>query len=476
MKHKAQILLLLSIFFLAFPFSSVEAQSASDVVWTSSISYFSTSTEPGVLTVVFYDGNNQYPSSGIPVNPKGSGEINIGSTTLSPDFKGSAVLQSSVPLSSITTQYAKTSSANYAKAFYAGFDASEAGEKFYLATVRSNGITDSTIGVQNVEASEITATLNFYERYTQTLAFSYEIDLPSSASYIARLPEVPTYPGGYFDGSLVITAVMKDDPGTPARVVATAVETQDSGRGVYSYKGIKEGSDVFYLPTAMCSYFNQTSYFAIQNIGDTAANVIVDYYDKNAVLVGSMPETEILPGAKLSTNPCEFGLLNGILGSAVVRSTNAVPIIAMGKVHTSNGLITAFTGMSGGSTQLAAPYVRWSPNTSTDYRTYIAVMNLGTEPATNIVANYYDASGNLVASHELATVDTPLAPFTKANTNPDSANALINGSFGYDGNGGAVEIISDQPISAVVRNAIWPTHISGIGIFGEDYNAVNVLP
>lgn len=476
MKYKLQILTLLSLLLFSLPITSVQAQSASDVVWTSSISYFSTGDESGVISIIFYDGTTQYTSSSIEVEPKGSGEINIGSTTLSSDFKGSAVLSSSVPVATVTTQFAKTSPSNYSKAFYSGFDISEAGEKFYLATVRSNGITDSTIGVQNVETFEITATLNFFDRFTQTLAFSYVVDLPSNAAYIARLPEVPTYPGGYFDGSLEITATMKSDPGTPARVVASAVETQDSGRGVYSYKGTKEGADTFYLPTAMCNYFGQTSYFAIQNIGDESATVIVDYYNKSAELVGSSPVKLILPGAKWSTNPCDFNLLSSTLGSAVVRSTNSVPLIGMGKVSSASGLITAFNGLSSGSTDLAAAYVRWAADPATNYRSFIAVMNLGTEAATNVVANYYDANGNLIASHQLASIAHPLAPFTKVNTTPDSAGATINGSFGYDGNGGAVEIISDQPISAVVRNAIYPTHISGIEIFGEDYIAVNALP
>jgi hypothetical protein len=54
------------------------------------------------------------------------------------------------------------------------------------------------------------------------------------------------------------------------------------------------------------------------------------------------------------------------------------------------------------------------------------------------------------------------------------AGALTNGSFGYDGNGGAIEIISDQPIVVIVRAQISPKNIGGINVFAEDYNALEV--
>ncbi len=103
-------------------------------------------------------------------------------------------------------------------------------------------------------------------------------------------------------------------------------------------------------------------------------------------------------------------------------------------------------------------------------------MNLGSQNATNIKVYYYDANGTRLAVHTIASASNPLAPYTKANTNPAAAGALRNGSFGYSGNGGAIEIISDQPVVALIRAAIWPNNIRGIDIFGEDYNALTVTP
>ena len=473
MKRLFSFIAIATILLFFAPAFEVQAQNASDQAWSSTITYFNVSDTDGTITVIFYDGTTSYTSDPISVAAKGSGDVNIGSTALGSDFSGSAVLSSSVPIVSLSSQYSDNDPSGYSKGFYTGFSVDDAGDTFYLATVRANGITESTIGVQNVETFDIVVTLDFYERYSMALSFSYEATLGPNEAYVAKLPDVPTYPGGIWDGSLVISAVAASDGVSPGRVVATALETQDSGYGVYSYEGAKEGASTFYLPSAMCEYSGQTSYYAIQNIDDTPAFVVVDYYNMNGDLVGSMPSTTVQPGAKLSTNPCSKSLLVGQKGSAVVRSTNDVALIAMGKINTANGLITAFSGIASGSTHLAAPYIRMSPDPELNYDTYIAVMNMGTVAAQNIVANYYDADGNLVAQHVLATAGNPLQPFTKVNTNPLAANALTNGYFGYDG-GGALEIISDQPIVALVRAAIYPTHIKGIYIFGEDYNAISI--
>lgn len=473
MTKKITLLFLLLVVVLGISTTPANAQ-ATDATWISSITYFVPGDDPGKLSVIFYDGTSSYTSPEIDVTGKSSGEINIGSTSLSENFKGTAVLSSSVPVASVTTQFEENNPLGFSTGFYTGFTKEDAGSTFYLSTVRANGLTSSSIGVQNVEDVAITATLNFYSVFTGNLAFKKVVELQPGAGYVSKLREIPEFSGSIFDGSLVVTAVRSDDLTTPANVVASAVETQDNGYGVYSYQGVKEGSTKVYLPTAMCEYQEQTSYFAIQNLGTSTADVKVDYYDFNNNFVGSTPIQKISKGAKWSTNPCTYNLLEQQKGSAVVTSTNGVPLTAMAKINTTDGLITAFSGLPAGSTHIALPYVRWSDNTSTKYSSYIAVMNLGTTNATNIIAHYYDADGTLIKTHTLASTSNPLGPSNKANTNASMANALTGGEFGYASNGGAVEIISDQPVAVVVRNAIYPTNIPGINIFGEDYVGIRV--
>ena len=417
-------------------------------------------------------------------------------------FAGSAVLSADVPIVATYVQYSKNETASYSRVFYSGFDESKAGSTFYLPTVRANGVTTSTVGVQNVESFEITATLDFYAVGASSPTFTHEQDIKPNASYVSALPDIPEYPGGSFDGSLVVNAAEKGEPSTPGRVVASAQETQDNGRGVFGYEGSKEGATTAYVPTATCNRaaFQGTSYLAIQNAGSATAQVKVSYYDTAGTKVGEMPETPINEGAKLQTNPCQQSLLVNALGSAVVESTNGVPIIVIGKYATNDGLITAFTCESAGSLNVAAPYIRWAADPTTNYRAYIAVMNVGSGAATSIVARssrvpihvwaravpaarqiaagvarYYDASGTERGSETLASGGAPLGQFIKANTNPSTAGALIGGSFGISPFGGAVEIESDQPVVVLVRLTTNPSGLE-VATLGEDYNGAATAP
>lgn len=463
---------------LVIPGSWAGAQSATGQTWTSSITYYTPSDSAGNLSIVYYDGLTTYTAGPFAMNPHAAGSVSVGSTSGMPDgFAGSAVLSADVPIVATYVQYSKNETASYSRVFYSGFDESKAGSTFYLPTVRANGVTTSTVGVQNVESFEITATLDFYAVGASSPTFTHEQDIKPNASYVSALPDIPEYPGGSFDGSLVVNAAEKGEPSTPGRVVASAQETQDNGRGVFGYEGSKEGATTAYVPTATCNRaaFQGTSYLAIQNAGSATAQVKVSYYDTAGTKVGEMPETPINEGAKLQTNPCQQSLLVNALGSAVVESTNGVPIIVIGKYATNDGLITAFTCESAGSLNVAAPYIRWAADPTTNYRAYIAVMNVGSGAATSIVARYYDASGTERGSETLASGGAPLGQFIKANTNPSTAGALIGGSFGISPFGGAVEIESDQPVVVLVRLTTNPSGLE-VATLGEDYNGAATAP
>jgi len=474
----AVFIIVVFAFSLPGPMMNVFAQSATSQTWTSSITYYTPSDDSGSLSITYYDGSSSYSAGPYSMNPHAAGSVSVGSTSSVPDdFAGSAVLSADVPIVATYVQYSESETYDYSRVFYTGFDLDKAGSEFYLATVRSTGVTTSVIGVQNVEDFEITATLDFYAVGAASPTFTHVVDIKSKASFVSELSDVPNYPGGSFDGSLKITATKKGDSNTDGRVVASAYETQDSGRGVIGYEGSKEGATTVYSPTAACrrATFEATSYFAVQNAGDATATVKISYYDTAGTKVGETPLTSIGVGAKWQTNPCDQSLLVGALGSAVFESTNGIPIIVIGKYYSNDGLITAFTGEPSGGTQIAAPYIRWASDSSTNYRAYVAVMNIGSSPAVDIVAKYYDASGTLRGSETIASGGSPLNQFIKANTNPSSAGALVDGSFGLSPYGGAVEIESDQPVVVLVRLITNPSGLE-VSTLGEDYNGTVVAP
>jgi hypothetical protein len=184
------------------------------------------------------------------------------------------------------------------------------------------------------------------------------------------------------------------------------------------------GSNTVYLPSAMCQYgpSDQTSYFAIQNAASLAASVTIDYYNTSGAKVERQCRT-IQPGNKVSRNPCQTNSLVGVLGSAVINSTQ--PVIAIGKILADNGLVTAYVGQGEGFSSVAAPYIRWAADPAQEWRAFVAIMNVGGGPATNIRATYYDAAGNSYV-HNVATAANPLGKFIKRNTTAPDAGAPAN--------------------------------------------------
>jgi hypothetical protein len=271
-----------------------------------------------------------------------------------------------------------------------------------------------------------------------------------------------------FSGSATIEAT--------GRVVAAAQETDNVSRNAKAFEGLAAdagATQIFMASMACLAYSGQTSNYAIQNAGAADATVEIDFYDTTGALLDTATGITIGVGNKASVSPCSY-IAEGLAGSAVIRSTNGVELVAMGKIAGGGLSPTAFLGQSEGFTKVAAPYIRWIVDPTAGERANIAIMNVGAGDATNVVVNYYDASGALAGSETLASATSPLAQFIKANSNPESAGALdLNGNFGINPYGGAIEVQSDQPVVVVVRVAK-VVSFAGYTKFAEDYNGVSV--
>ncbi len=455
--------------------SATSAQYAADQDWTSAITYYTSSDVAGSMVVTYYGSDGTpYSTDPMPLLPHKAGSLWIGSVSTVPDsFSGAAVISADVPIVATYAQFANgAENANYGRMIYNSFEPGEAASTFYVPTILYEAFgSTSIVGVQNVESTSITARLSFYAVGNPTAVAVKDVVIPAQSSYIFGPSDITELSPG-FTGSLVITT---DETGG-GKVVAAAEETLDLGRAAYAFEGVAQGANLFYMPSMQCRAFSSKhiSYYAIQNAGSGDAVVTATYYDLNGNVVGTLAPTVVKEGGKLSTNPCLAGVPDGSWGSAVIESTGA-EIIAMGKVVASDGMMTAFVGQSGGATSLAAPYVRWSADPSAEFRTYIAVMNVGSAAAVDITATYYDGSGSPVGTEVLASGADPLPRFTKTNTNASTAGALTAdyGDFGIHPFGGAVQFTSDQPIVVLVRNQR-VVNLGTVTMFAEDYNAVTV--
>lgn len=476
----------LAVVLSTLSFAPVNAQSATSQTWDSSITYYTPSDTGGSLQISFYAEGSSTPITIDPITlqPHTAGSLYIGGVSeLGTSFGGSAVLSSSVYVIATYVQFAAGSAnSEYGRLLYSGFDQSEAASTFYIPTVlcKKFGST-SLVSIQNVESFEATVNVKFYAAGATTPTVNKDYDVPAQSTVLLPVQDSSKVglPEG-FTGSAVITAWKKGDTGTEARVVASAQETDDNGRGAYAFEGLGSGSNTVYMASMQCNAFSdqQISYYAVQNASlSQSASVSIDFYDKDGLLAGHMDPTSILAGGKLSVNPCNEGVSDGVYGSAVINSTGA-PIIAIGKVKSSNGVATAFVGQASGAKRIAAPYIRWAATPSSEWRTYVAIMNVGTGDATNVQCKYYDGSATLKATHNVAGTGNPLPRYIKRNTNANDGGALqTDGTFGLKSGsipgGGSIECTSDQDIVVVVR-AQRDVSLSGTSRFAEDYNGVSI--
>jgi hypothetical protein len=457
---------------------AVHAQSATAQAWSTAITYYTPSDTGGTLQIRYFQEGSATSIDAAPIvlSPHKAGSLFIGAVPgMTSTFKGGAVLEADVPIVATAVNIAGDA-ASYPRPLYSGFDPSQASPDFLIPTVlfeRFN--TNSLVSIQNVESTSINATLRVYAAGSATPAFEDTYAIPAQSAKLIAASDMGLATG--FTGSGTIEAT--------GRVVAAAQETDNSGRGAAAFEGLAAdaGATELYMASMQCRAFaGNTSYYAIQNAGTAeppvAATVEIDFYDKTGALLHTATGLSIDQGNKISENPCKYTgsapALEGVSGSAVIRSTNGQPLIAVGKIAGGGLSPTAFLGQSQGFNKSAAPYIRWKANPAAGERAYIAVMNVGTGDATDVQVKYYDNQANLAATHVLATGASPLPRFIKANTNPAAAGALDgNGDFGVNPYGGAIEISSDQPVVVVVRIAK-TVSFPGYTMLAEDYNGVQV--
>lgn len=461
------ILLLIAVVLVP---TSAYAQSSADQAWSTSITYYTPSDTGGALQISYYPEGSDTPINADPItlNPHQAGSLFVGNVSgIEDGFSGSAVLSAEVPIVATGVNLA---SSDYPRPLYTGFDPSLAAGKFFIPTVLNDafGGQSSLLSIQNVENSSVQATLKIFPTGSTAAAFEDTYTIPAQSAKLIASDEMGL--GSNFSGSATVETA-------DGMVVAAAQETDSSSRGAKAFEGIAGGSETIYMASMMCEAFGgQTTFYAVQNVGESKANVEIDFYDKEGTKVHTATDISIDQANKQSLNPCMYtddaAELEGINGSAVIRSTNSVPLIAVGKVSGSGRTPTAFLGQGTGNQKAAAAYIRWKSDPTEGERAYVSVMNVGDAAAEDIKVYYRGNTGSLDATATLASSAEPLGRFIKANSNWETASG-VNTDFGVNPYGGAIEVESDQPVVVVVRVSK-NVSLGEVTKFAEDYNAVSV--
>jgi hypothetical protein len=487
---------------------------AKEVPWVVSVTYQNVGDGAATIQVEFYEENSATPTAFNPLAGVGDGTLAAGAgasfyigrvSGISDGFRGNAVMSADQPLVATAVQFSQTSGYKM-RLLSNGFQASDASDQYLIATALLNKFSRTTVfSIQNVQDEPIVATVRFYDADNGgALAATVEHDIPANSSKYVDMSITgdTNLPGSttVFNGSAIVTAELKNSPGTSAEVVAAASEYYVNRPVAANFEGIplSRAASSVYLATGLCERFGLDTYYAVQNASLTdTAYIQVTYRDTGGSVVADDGRYRLGPGEKKSIVTCspnDGTDMSDFTGSAVINSYNAAtgttagaPIVAIGKAQTSRDAPTAVTGdaftafMSepAGVSKIALPFIRWASSSNFiatkpgSQRTYVAVQNLEST-AIKVNVTYKDRNGNTVGTPQVLVIQ----PFAKQNSDPNSAGAVAAGSasgmnageFGYytDGGFGAGAILeahTDNPSAQFI--AIVRANNAGAS---EDYN------
>lgn len=463
-------LALAAIILAIVPVGLVQAQTAYETTFLTSITYQNVGNANTTVRFDFYAQNSGTAITiERPLNANASGSLFVGNVENLPQgFQGSAVMSAGEPIIGTLVQFGVNVPTRN-RPLSNGFSSGQGSNTFLIATVLKNQFNQTTkFSVQNTDSSPVNAEVKFFRVGEGTPAHTEQIsNLPVGAARFFDAGTI-TQLGNQFNGSVVIEAT--------GNVIASALELGIGGaQATYAaaFEGVAQGANTVYMPKALCDTFGgQRTAYAIQNTSTTTnASVTVTYSN------GGTQAATITPGGKASFQTCEATGANmvGINGSARITSTGA-EIIGIGKAF-GTGLTTAFVGETQGASRLALPYVRWATDAnynagdaSRGQRTFIAVQNLGGDLAAGAVrVRYVGPDGQTLGTHDLPAI----AQNAKVNSTPANANLA---EFGYAaGTFGGGAIVEGPAGSQLVVVATVAQRDAGANLtLGEDYNGIPI--
>jgi hypothetical protein len=264
---------------------------------------------------------------------------------------------------------------------------------------------------------------------------SADIQIPAGGSNTS----FPIGASAGFDGSVVISS---DQP--------VAAITNILGDGLAygaSYESFSSGAGTVSLPLIMKGNSGFDTWFNVQNTGDSATDVTIDY--SNSACSDTI--TGLAPGAaktiKQAVNSC---LPAGYVGSATATAAAGGEIVAT-VLEVGPDTLFAYNGFTGGSTSPVAPLINAN---NAGYVTGVQVQNAGAS-ATDVTINYSPVPGLGTACAETKTVAPgesetfALYAFSFAgDPNPGTDNCAFGAQFV---GGATVSQTGSEPIVTIVN-------------------------
>jgi hypothetical protein len=469
---KRNILIFVVFFFMLTNIGSASGSSPEfqSNTWSSTIVIFNSEIHEIEYTVQFF---GQQDGTGYIYGPESlqsyaSKTMLVGNTFQDNDIAGSAVVVSDFPLGVI---YRSSETVTKNPVFYTSLALAHAGYTFYIPDVVQNPDHKTLIGVQNAANYPISLILSFYRMDGSIVEISPGVSIDPNRSLVFDTSD-PIYSelGCDFAGSLAVRA--------DGIMIVAAQQIQVNGSGTFSYEGLASGAAAAFAPNVMCQFGPRliSSIIQAQNITENASSIFVDYYDQNGTFLGTQDSGTVAPFSSYSFSACDLVENQGLSMTAVVYGPSVAAVVK--STDGSGTMSAAYLAQSIREKhagphlkyRVMVPFIQWSRSAS-GYQTFISVMNVSDQASSNITIDYYQQNGELGSSVTLAGAGNSLAAYGKRETDPNAAPGLITrNNSEYVG---SAVVLSDQPISVVVRVQRDTFSPSGeIVTFGEDYSGV----
>ena len=262
------------------------------------------------------------------------------------------------------------------------------------ASAQLGDVDNSSFTVQNRGSEEATVLIVFYEEDgTEHVPSPLNLDQPNpftlhpGSSFEVYVPDIPDLDDGRY--SVVISSDQD--------IVAVTNMIGEMGTIFYtgSYSGDAPGADAVFVPSVVYAFYNWNSLISIQNAGDSATNVTVDYTCADGS-TAQHTKADLAPGAAvhfdLETNP-PAGLPVGCTGSAEVSATGGTPLIVVDNQSAAGGFTQSYNAFIAGATELFVPalyhqYYTWDSS--------LNIRKIGAGSTTVTVAYSDDTSSECV--------------------------------------------------------------------------------
>jgi len=316
---------------------------------------------------------------------------------------------------------------------------------------------NSYIAVQNTSNSAADVSVMYYNN-TGALLDTETANIPAFSNQIFYQDQNGNLPAGFY-GSAVI-----DGNGTPlAAVVNNAAEGNDAvvtTSGFESYNAFTGGATKVFVPKMTVNYYDYQSGLSIQNIGNAATSVQVEFkFGANTYTKTSAAPVQ--PNTAWSiflANEAASGIPNGTAGSgsATITALDGQPIVVLvSERNDATGFSVVWNGFADGSGTSSILFPKFD-RAYYDYNGGIQIQNIGTQSC-EICATWSPVSGT-----DVNACQGPVAPGASVFWFGPNVTGLLDNFHG------SVVVFSDngEPLAGVYtsRNDI---------LAGDTYSAYN---